>query len=332
MGQEQITEDEAAEGIEALFDTGSEVGDNKDEATSEEVDEEVEDSGEEPDEDTEPEEGEEEDEDSEEADVKDEAGEDPDEKSEFTVKVNGEERQVSEAELIKNYQLETSLQERARDLADERKTFDESKSQAVQAVEERVLALDTMVREVGQLPGSSPQELAELKQEDPEAYANMLEAIEDRKALIKKAYGARQAAIEDAEGKAKEIQDNWETQQNKLLYDSIPEWSDPKVATSEGEAMYKYLEGMGFSVEDMGQLKDHRFIQVARDAALGKKMDSVRDTAKKKIKRAKQKPVRPGVGKGKAPNAKTKAALQLRQKATASRDPQDVEAAIEAML
>jgi hypothetical protein len=82
-------------------------------------------------------------------------------------------------------------------------------------------------------------------------------------------------------------------QENALLVDKIPSWTNDAKRTAETQEIGNYLSQIGFTPEETGSIIDHRFIKIARDAMMFNKMDKS-SPAKKKIVKTGKRTVKPG--------------------------------------
>jgi hypothetical protein len=213
--------------------------------------------GEEPDE-VEEDEGESEDEEEPEED-----DEEPAEPPKFTVKVDGEEVEVTLDELQKGYSRTKDYTRKTMELAEQRKAA-EAELQQIRAERERYAAM------LEQLQAQAPQEQEPdwetLYQRDPIEWVRQRELWRDRKERQQQLESERQRLMyQRQQEQAQEMQRIAAENQQKLL-EAVPEWADPEKGTQERQAVKKYLQEIGFSNDEVSQIYDHRAVLVARDA------------------------------------------------------------------
>lgn len=82
----------------------------------------------------------------------------------------------------------------------------------------------------------------------------------------------------------------------RQLEQKLPEWSDPKVRATESKDIQDYGLAMGLTEEELGNLADHRFVLILRDAM---RYRQAKEAGQKKVgkKKPKTKDAAPGSGK-----------------------------------
>ena len=207
----------------------------------------------------------------------------------YTVKVDGEEYDVNQAERIKCYQLEKTAQKRLSDAAEQRKAIEADKT----AVEQERLRYAQALQQIqAQLATQNQSQKTQadwnaLYESDPLEYVRQRETMRDQQSQMQ-AVQQEQAIM---------AQQNLVSEQAKLL-EFIPEWKDAGVATKEKTELVSYLKGSGFSENDVANATDARIITLARKAQLYDNLLSKKSVVKKKVGSA-PKMVRSGQPKGK---------------------------------
>lgn len=220
------------------------------------------------------EEYEEESEASEEADT-DEQDEDQEPDEWHTVKVDGEELQVTLDEALKGYQRDADYRKKTMTLAEERK--------AIQSEKERI---GTLVQSIDSFIKSEQESIdwESLRIENPEQYIAKQEELQKAEKLKQEALAEQQKqysetvkretnALIDAMGG----NDVWDTDQRN---------KDLQLAS-------EYLKQRGVSDEDMGRITDHRLWMVIFDAAKAQKYKATEAKVKEQVRKA-PKSVKPG--------------------------------------
>ena len=214
----------------------------------------------------------------------------------FSVKVDGEEYDVNEAELIKSYQLEKTAQKRLQDVAEQRKVVDADKAAIEQERVKYAQALQQIqIQLATQTQGQRTEaQWNELYTEDPLEYVRQRETLRDKQAQLQN----------DHQEQAEKAQQNLHSQQAKLL-ELVPEWKNAETASKEKTQLVDYLKSNGFSEQDVAHATDARIISLARKAHLYDNLQSKKSVVKKKVKGA-PKMVRSGQPKGKIDVAETR--------------------------
>ena len=228
----------------------------------------------------------------------------------YRVKVDGDEYDVTQDELIKNYQLEQTAQKRLMKASEERKALDAEKAQTEQVRTQYEQALGLMQQQLQ--TSNQPKDQAywdSLYESDPLEYVRQRDTERDNQAKMQ-AVQAEQLRLQ---------QENLQREQAKLL-EMIPEWKDSEVEAKEKAALVSYAKERGWTDQELASTVDSRYIELMRKAYLFDNLQSGKPIAKKKVKAA-PKMVKSGQPKSKADSAsdrKRKAFENLKK--TNSRD------------
>lgn len=230
-----------------------------------------------------------------EADEDEEESEAEDEPKLYTVKVDGEERQVTIEELTRDYSGQAYIQKGMQEAAAKRKEA-ESIFQTLQNERQQFFATLAQVQEQGMLsPPEKPD--ANLIDKDPMKYMQenakyeaKLAEYNQQQQLIAQQYQQQQALQQQARHMTLQ-------QEAEMLLAEIPELGDPE----KGDVLKKSIfdtgvETYGFSAEEMAQVMDRRQVKVLYDAYRWNQLQKGTAQAKKKPappKNVKPKPRRP---------------------------------------
>ena len=250
----------------------------------------------------------------------------------FTVKVDGEEIEVSGLDELKaGYSRQADYTKKSQALAEERNHFTQDRDAVVlerQQYAQLLGALQTQIQvgddgqqpDFDQLYDADPIEAARQERQwnkRQNERANKLAAIQ-----------GEQARVADANLKENEQQMQTVLNQEVVrLPDLIPSWKDPKIAERESAELRKYLEESGISEEEMGSLVRASHISVLRKAMLF-------DRGKKQVRKAKAKrknTVQPG-SRSSQSKPSTKRAKAQRQRLAKTGKLHDATALIESLL
>jgi hypothetical protein len=184
-------------------------------------------------------------------------------------------------------------------LAEEKKAFESERTQSLEKAAEVLEIAQAMV--YGQQPKHTTQELLALKQSDPIAYEQALEA--------KILYEQKQAEIKDLTDKVgAQYQEQQQAtmqarlaEQSEILIGLEPGFADEKVATEKVEVMSEYLKGIGGDPAVLNNVTDAIVIKVLHDAAMADKTQKqVSATKAPKKKTASKTVIRKGTSASKA--------------------------------
>ena len=197
------------------------------------------------------------------------------------LKVNGQEIEVSLDELKAGYSRDSDYRQKTHSLSLEKRDLEAQKNSLRQSYDTRLSELNDLIATADATVKSQQgsQDLQRLYEDDPQAAAKLdfqlrqqNTAIEDMKQKAKDAY-------------AKQYEDFLSTQR-ELAAQKIPEYSDPKKADQFKYAMRNSLRSYGFSDQEIGNLADHRFLMVAKDAMGYQSLKDKRPIVQKKIAKA----------------------------------------------
>ncbi len=217
-----------------------------------------------------------------------------------TVKVDGEELQVTLDEALKGYQRDADYRKKTMTLAEERKAIQAEKTR----IGELVQSVDSFIKNE-----QDSIDWEALKQENPEQYIAKKEAIQ-------KAEQVKQEAIEEQrrfyqETISKETSALIEAMGGNDVWSTDQRNTDLKLAND-------YLKGKGISDKDIESITDHRLWMIIFDAAKTQKFKTTEAKVKEQVRKA-PKSVKPGQ-KIPASERKAKAATNKIRNARSSQE------------
>ena len=220
----------------------------------------------------------------------------------YTVKVDGEELEVSLEELVNGYSRTSSFTKKSQQLAEQRKAFETEASEvtqqrdAIQAERQQMhAALEQMLQSsVGNMEQFQNINWDQLRADDP------LEWSLKRQELLE-----AQQKIQATQAQQQQLQANFERDQqaayevelkreNEALLEKMPEWADPVKQREIAQQLSTYAQSQGWTKEEVGQLVDHRSFLILQKAM---KFDELK-SADVKSKKIKHKPKVTRAGKG----------------------------------
>ena len=252
-------------------------------------------------------------EESEEEEVEDE---DETESTVYTVKVNGQDVEVSEDELIKGYSRQQDYTQKTQQLAEYKRQMDA----AAQGMQQEIAQTQQMrAQYVDALSTAIDTNYAHLQQ-----YANVdwetLKSQDKEEYLTKRdEYRQAQEGIQELQAKAQQAQQHQERemqmQHQQVLQEEhakmvsiLPEWNNPDTQRAIAKSLSEFALGKGYTQEELSQLVDHRSILVLMQAKAYEDM-----TRKQHEVRAKKVKNKPKVVSTKAKRAKSEANVGKRK-------------------
>ena len=315
--------DEAQEALLSLLDPEEEkpksekaAPTEEEESTEETQDESLEEDT--PDEDAEEEEGEEPDE-MEESDEAEEAEEPTEEVTLYTVKVNGEDTEVTEDELIRGYSRQSDYTKKTQELAEDRRSMDAAKaqydselSQLQQERQQYVEALTHVIQNsMAGLEQYGDIDWATLKEEDPIQYITKRDEYREIQERTRENQHRMQLAQQQQNAEMQEVQKRVLQEEHGKLVAALPEWGEPESQKKLATEVRAYAIEQGYTPEEIGGHVDHRSLLVLMKA---QKYDALQkaDVKSKKVKN-KPKVVRSGTGVKKTQEVKSKRRAQMKR-------------------
>jgi len=225
----------------------------------------------------------------------------------YTVKLDGEEHEVTLEELRNGYQRQADYTRKSQSLAEQRKAY-EANLEAVQSERGQYSeALESLSKQQNaSLERFKNIDWASLKQEDPMEYMEKRLELQDAKDRI------HSIEVEKSRVQEKAIEDSKSFLQEKLqkeaetLAEKLPEYADP--SSTVRNDIREYTLGMGFSPEDVDGITDHRVVLVLHKAMMADK--GIKTASTKKSKTV-PKVVKAGTPKTKA--QKTRKSIQAKR-------------------
>jgi hypothetical protein len=220
----------------------------------------------------------------------------------FTVRVDGEDEEVTEAELRAGYSRTASWTRKSQTLSQERKAFETEKHAVAQERQHYGQALQTLGQ---QLQAEMPQRPATNDPAEWVEYSRKSEQLAEVQSELQ-ATNQRQEADYDAR------RQQYVADQNEKLVELIPEWVDTTVAMAEKSGLATYAMGLGYSEAQIEGIVDHLDIMLLRKAKAYDDLGDAKKAVKQKAKKART--MKPGQAKRRDPagRKKSKAARSKR--------------------
>lgn len=238
---------------------------------------------------------------------------DPDEDAEgqessrtFKVKVNGEELEVTEDELVKGYSREQDYTRKSMALAEDRKVF-EAELQAV--AETRTQYAQKLEALTGILQKNEPRVDQSLRETNPAEWSAQM--LQHRQwAEQKRAVEEEQArALQEQEKQEAQAQVEYLAEQRSKLLAALPEWADEEVAKTDTGKMVDYaIKSVGLSEDEVASITDHRVVVALRKAMLFDELKAKAPQTRSKVEKVKA--AAPGSRSGLSANSEMKRARE----------------------
>ena len=232
----------------------------------------------------------------------------------ITRKVNGHAEEVTLAEALRDHQLSADYSQKTAELAESKREFNAQKQQFESQMTEhmaqlsdRITALDGAINYEIEPEQFVDHETGEF---DHLSYIRAKEQKDGLRGMLEQARAERENLFHYHTQQQQEAVDAYRKEQQQLLSMKIPEFASPEKAEAvKGEIKQALTQHYGFGPEEVtGWLNgpaDHRYVQIARDAAAYRKMKSEQSTTTKKLS-AKPKVVKPGASAPREKSDETK--------------------------
>ncbi|MEN6642569.1 MAG: hypothetical protein ABFE08_08995 [Armatimonadia bacterium] len=224
----------------------------------------------------------------------DEPGDDEEPEPRYTIKVDGEEKEVPVSELVQGYQRTADYTRKTQALAAERRRLADEASEVNAERAQYQQALQVLERQI--LPQEPDWNRLRVENpiEFPEVWAQYQQRVQAVNAIRQEQEKVAQLSqLQSSEQLQRHVE-----QEKELLTSAIPSWLDGSVASKERTALLEFGKRVGYSDEELAQIYDHRAIVLLRNAWLYEQARTRGPKAQQKISQAK--PAPPGAGRGTA--------------------------------
>jgi len=211
----------------------------------------------------------------------------------FSVKVDGEEKQVTLDDLKRSYSGQAYIQKGMEEAAQQKKQAE----QVYQALNEerQQLAQAFQQLQTNGVPQMPQKPSKELMNSDPIAYFEQMEAYREASEQYQQFQQQSQALTQQQSEAQQRAQQAYLAEQAKMLQQEIPEFSDPVKAKEMKETLVRTgVDTYGYTPEEMSQITDARAVKVLADAMKYRQLQQNKGKAVEKTKNARP-VVKPGV-------------------------------------
>lgn len=227
----------------------------------------------------------------------------------YTVKVDGEEVEITLDEALNGYQRQQTFTKRSQEIAEQRKAAEKEAAEAKQARDYYAQQLDVLAQQIQQTIPQEPDWVALAKEVTAEEYNAIRAEYDNRQANLAKVEQERQVvAQQQAAEQEKMLHEHLRAQRSDML-NRIPKWKDDDVRNKERLEVVEYARNIGFSEQEVAQATDARAVELLYKAMQWDNLQRKKPTAKKRTRQA------PKMAKAGQPRTKKQAASRSRQTA-----------------
>ncbi len=244
----------------------------------------------------------------------------------FKVKVDGEEIDVPEDELLKGYSRTADYTRKTQAVAEKDRALE---AERVARGEERRQAAELYTRLEEAIASVTPDEpdWDTLRNENPVEFASEWAAWQQFKQRTEAIKAEKQKAIALVQKDQTEAIEKYLDGERVALVEAIPSWKDAAVATAEKDEIATFAKSAGYTDADLAEIRDHRVLVLLRKAMLYDKSQKAKPAVKVKIQAVKT--ATPGSS---ATSTRTKSKTEsLRQRLRSSGSVQDAAALFSSM-
>ena len=236
-----------------------------------------------------------------------EESDEPEQPSVYTVKVDGEEYEVTLDELRSGYSRQQHFTKRSQELAEQRKAFEQEAEQVKQYRDYYAQQLEQLGNQLQQTIPSEPDWTALSQQYEAKELFAMKAEYDKRKEELARVEQERERIAQQQQAEAQQqMQQHLASQKTEML-ERIPAWKDEGRRNKERLDVIKYAQDVvGFSEQEIANASDARAVELLYKAWQYDKLQKDAPAVKKKVQSA------PKVAKGGQP--KTKAQVKTRQR------------------
>ena len=227
-----------------------------------------------------------------EEEVSEEEAEEYEEQEYFTVKINGEEQDVTLDELAAGYSRQSDYTRKTTELANQKKQFEQQQSELLKERENLRLGLEQLNQQLSSDIQNEPTEeqWTRLYEDDPLEYVRQKDAWRDKREHLARVQQANQELQYKQQLESQQQMQKALAQSQQYLNEAIPEWKDQKFAESDKRKIVKYATSLPekerFTEAELSQATDHRAILMLRKAMMFDELQTKKPLVKKKLRKA----------------------------------------------
>lgn len=212
----------------------------------------------------------------------------------YTIKVDGQDIEVSLEELQQGYSRQSDYTKKTQELSEERRTIDAERAEYQNGLNQLMAQRQQYEQALGQLGQQLSQNMSKfqnvdwqrLKNEDPLEYVTKRDEFREEQERIKSVHYHQQQVQVQQQQEMEQIRQKAVAEEIGKLGKLIPEWNDPDAQPKIAKNIMDYGVTSGFTIEEMEGLVDSRSVYLIHKAM---KYDALQN-ADLKNKKVKNKP------------------------------------------
>ena len=239
----------------------------------------------------------------------------------YTVRVNGEDVEVTEDELVRGYSRQSDYTKKTQELAEYRKQLDNGAQHLQGEIAQTQAARQEYVNAMSQAIESNYSiatqfentDWERLKLEDREEYLTKRDEYREVQDKIRDLQGKQQHAYEQQHRETQSQHQRLLQEEHAKMVQILPEWGEPDTQRAIAKSVGEFALSRGYSQEELNQLVDHRSILVLMEAKAFADMQGKQLKARAKKVKNKPKVVRSSAKKEKADRGKATRTKQMKR-------------------
>jgi hypothetical protein len=205
----------------------------------------------------------------------------------YRIKAAGEEREVTEQELIEGYQLGADYTKKTQKLSDERKSVEAERAKIQEATKLRdqyAQRLQMMEQFLNQQ--NKGENLEALKEMDPIGYAVKVAEMSQREKQLAVLQQEQQRIAQQQQAEQSERLQSHLAEESQKLSSVIPGYANPKEGDSIRKDIREYAKSIGWSDQELAGLYDSRAVLSLYHGMKYAKLQSNKPSITKKVEAA----------------------------------------------
>lgn len=203
------------------------------------------------------------------------------------IKVNGEELELSEEELINYAQQGVDYTKKTQQLAEQRKIIEQEAHSILEARQmrdayaERLQVLSQVLSAQNQ-----PEDLDALKENDPVGYAVKVAEMQQQEKQMNAVRAEQDRIAQEQQAERAQQMQHFVAQQADVLSKALPEYADPEKGEKLRNDMRRFAKTVGFSDGELANVIDSRHVLTLYKAMQYDKLQQAKPQVTKRVSEA----------------------------------------------
>jgi hypothetical protein len=205
-----------------------------------------------------------------------------------TVKIDGVEKAVPLAEVIKSYQLEGHVNNKSIEVSNQKQALEQTREQWRQATQQALQQHQAMGQLAMQMINHDFQKVDwnTLRASNPAEFAALQAEFQQRQGQVQQFLGQVQQYQAQAQHEQQQAMQQNLAAERKKLHAAIPEWRDPAAFEAALQKISQYARNLGFQDAELNQIYDHRYMRILNDAARYQELQAKAPQVLRKVRQA----------------------------------------------